>query len=71
MSRDELAGIACLPDAESRLVAGGRRVDEGGDDWEVEHGPFEEEVHCLLIGLERQNNLAILTPSTAADITRL
>eukprot|EP00904_Undaria_pinnatifida_P011073 jgi/Undpi1/7096/HiC_scaffold_22.g09570.m1 len=43
LSRDELAGIACLPDAESRLVAGGRRVDEGGDDWEVEHGPFEEE----------------------------
>ena len=47
--KDELAGLACCPDVESRLVAGGKKVDEAGDDWEVEHGPFEEKVRCLLV----------------------
>jgi 50S ribosomal protein L16 3-hydroxylase len=34
---DELAGLACEEDVESRLVV------KEGDSWEVEHGPFAEE----------------------------
>jgi 50S ribosomal protein L16 3-hydroxylase len=38
LSPDELAGLACEDDVESRLVQG--RV---GADWKLEHGPFEAE----------------------------
>lgn len=44
LTKDELAGLACCPDVEARVVAGGRYVDNAGKDWEVEHGPFEEQV---------------------------
>jgi 50S ribosomal protein L16 3-hydroxylase len=33
---DELAGLACEPDVEARLIVQGR------DQWKVEHGPFAE-----------------------------
>lgn len=44
LTKDELAGLACCPDVEARVVTGGRYVDNAGKDWELEHGPFEEEV---------------------------
>jgi 50S ribosomal protein L16 3-hydroxylase len=38
ISPDELAGLACEPEVESRLV-----LERGGDTpWALEHGPFEE-----------------------------
>lgn len=33
---DELAGLACEADVESRLIV------QAGDDWKLEHGPFDE-----------------------------
>lgn len=36
---DELAGLACEEDVESRLII----RDETGDHWELHHGPFTEE----------------------------
>lgn len=48
VSKDELAGLACLEDVESRIVWGAVRsagiAEDGGgsDEWEVEHGPFDE-----------------------------
>ncbi|HKO95018.1 MAG TPA: cupin domain-containing protein [Polyangiaceae bacterium] len=38
LSADELAGLACEPEVESRLVLGSRETS-----WQLEHGPFEEE----------------------------
>ena len=35
---DELAGLACEPDVESRLV-----IEAGDPPWQVKHGPFEED----------------------------
>lgn len=38
LSAEELAGLACEPEVESRLV-----LERGGDHpWEVRHGPFED-----------------------------
>ena len=37
LSADELAGLACTPEVESRLV-----VEHGRVPWEVRHGPFDE-----------------------------
>ena len=34
---DDLAGLACDEDVESRLIS------HAGEDWKLEHGPFEEE----------------------------
>ncbi|MGZ8997879.1 MAG: cupin domain-containing protein, partial [Allosphingosinicella sp.] len=39
---EELAGLACEEEVESRLVT------KQGDCWELEHGPFEEERFGLL-----------------------
>jgi 50S ribosomal protein L16 3-hydroxylase len=37
LGADELAGLACEPEFESRLIV------EGGDrDWQIRHGPFDE-----------------------------
>lgn len=44
LTKDELAGLACCPDVEARVITGGRYVLNAGKDWEVEHGPFEEQV---------------------------
>jgi len=41
---DELAGLACEPDVESRLVIG------GADEWELRHGPFGAEDFKALPG---------------------
>ncbi len=38
VSADELAGLACEPHVESRIVQGGSRDQQ----WSVQHGPFEE-----------------------------
>ncbi|RMG33038.1 MAG: cupin domain-containing protein [Gammaproteobacteria bacterium] len=38
LAPDELAGLACEPDIESRLV-----IHHGGTDWSLRHGPFEEQ----------------------------
>lgn len=38
LSADELAGLACEPEVESRLVLGSRETS-----WRLEHGPFEEQ----------------------------
>jgi len=38
LSADELAGLACEPEVESRLVLGSRETT-----WQLEHGPFEEQ----------------------------
>lgn len=43
LSADELAGLACEADVESRLVSG--RL---GGSWQLEHGPFEEETLARL-----------------------
>ncbi|CAM9223205.1 unnamed protein product, partial [Hapterophycus canaliculatus] len=48
LTKDELAGLACCPDVEARVVRGGRYVDNAGKDWEVEHGPFEEQMFSNL-----------------------
>jgi 50S ribosomal protein L16 3-hydroxylase len=40
---DELAGLACEPEIESRLV-----IQRGDTDWQVEHGPFDEAVFAGL-----------------------
>jgi 50S ribosomal protein L16 3-hydroxylase len=37
VSPDELAGLACEADIESRLV-----IERPGQDWALEHGPFDE-----------------------------
>lgn len=44
LAKDELAGLACLEDVDSRIVRGGTLAEGGDDRWEVEHGPFEEKV---------------------------
>lgn len=54
LTKDELAGLACCPDVEARVVRGGRYVDNAGKDWEVQHGPFEEEVSRPAVGLRMQ-----------------
>ena len=44
VSPDELAGLACMPELESRIVLG-----RGGDTpWEVRYGPFDETVFATL-----------------------
>lgn len=43
ISPDDLAGLACEADVESRLVSG--RL---GGSWQLEHGPFEEETFTRL-----------------------
>ncbi|HEY6723776.1 MAG TPA: cupin domain-containing protein [Polyangiaceae bacterium] len=43
LSADDLAGLACEADVESRLVSG--RLGGG---WQLEHGPFEEETLARL-----------------------
>jgi 50S ribosomal protein L16 3-hydroxylase len=43
LSADDLAGLACEADVESRLVRG--RLGRG---WQLEHGPFEEETLARL-----------------------
>jgi 50S ribosomal protein L16 3-hydroxylase len=40
---DELAGFACEPEVESRLV-----IEHGPTDWQVDHGPFEAEAFSSL-----------------------
>jgi len=40
LDADELAGLACTYDAESRLIL----EKPGGRSWEVRHGPFEPEI---------------------------
>ena len=37
LGADELAGLACEPDFESRLI-----VERGHRDWQIRHGPFDE-----------------------------
>jgi len=39
VTADELAGLACEEDVESRLII----QNPDNDDWELEHGPFDEE----------------------------
>mmetsp|Transcript_10108 Transcript_10108/g.13229 ORF Transcript_10108/g.13229 Transcript_10108/m.13229 type:complete len:504 (+) Transcript_10108:47-1558(+) len=44
---DELAGLACADDVESRIVTeeiGLGTEEQGGTLWELEHGPFDEEI---------------------------
>ena len=36
LSPDELAGLACEPDVESRIVS------QRGQDWQLQLGPFDE-----------------------------
>jgi 50S ribosomal protein L16 3-hydroxylase len=44
LSPDELAGLACMPEVESRIV-----LERGGrTPWEVRHGPFEEAAFATL-----------------------
>jgi 50S ribosomal protein L16 3-hydroxylase len=43
LSADELAGLACEPDVESRLV-----LEHGAHPWEVRHGPFDPSVFADL-----------------------
>lgn len=44
LSPDELAGLACMPEVESRIV-----LDQGGQTpWEVRYGPFDEAVFATL-----------------------
>ncbi len=43
LSPEELAGLACEPVLESRLVTHG-----GGDRWELRHGPFDERTFLSL-----------------------
>jgi len=44
LSADELAGLACEPEVESRLI-----LEKGGSrPWQLEHGPFEEERFATL-----------------------
>ena len=46
LSADELAGLACLPEVESRIV-----LECGGDEpWEVRHGPFKEDTFAQMPG---------------------
>ena len=44
LSADELAGLACMHDAEARIVL----EKDGAAPWEVRHGPFEEDVFAKL-----------------------
>jgi len=44
ISADELAGLACEPEVESRLVM----EKDGPTPWHLEHGPFEESRFSLL-----------------------
>ena len=37
LGADELAGLACEPEFESRLI-----VERGDRDWQIRHGPFDE-----------------------------
>ncbi len=43
LSPDELAGLACEPGVESRLV-----IEHGDTPWQVHHGPFDENVFATL-----------------------
>jgi len=45
LSPEELAGLACEAELESRLV-----LDHGNDRWELRHGPFDEETFLELPG---------------------
>ena len=45
LDADELAGLACEPDIESRLV-----LEHGTTPWEVRHGPFDSAVFAALPG---------------------
>ncbi len=46
LSADELAGLACEPEVESRLI-----LEKGGErPWQLEHGPFAEERFAALPG---------------------
>lgn len=38
LDADELAGLACEPEVESRIITG----KAGGDNWQLRHGPFPE-----------------------------
>lgn len=50
LSKDELANLACCEDVDSRIVRGGVDVSSKGQGWEVQFGPFEEEVSLFHIG---------------------
>ncbi len=43
LDADEIAGLACEPDIESRLI-----LENGATPWELRHGPFDPEVFAAL-----------------------
>ena len=50
LTKDELAGLACCPDVEARVVRGGRYVYNAGKGWDVQSVVYSIITLFIIIG---------------------